>query len=50
MTKIRINCKFTLIEEGKTYRVISEIYQLGNKRVVEQLMSQYRRKQCLIEF
>ncbi|MCB2296144.1 imidazolonepropionase [Clostridium algoriphilum] len=44
-----INNVLTLIEEGKSYREISEIYQLGDKRVVEQLMNRYRRKQRLLE-
>lgn len=44
-----INNVLSLIAEGKTYREISEIYQLGGKRVVEQLMGRYRRKQRLLE-
>jgi hypothetical protein len=44
-----INNVLTLIADGKTYREISEIYQLGDKRVVEQLMGRYRRKQRLLE-
>jgi len=44
-----INNVLTLIADGKTYREISEICQLGGKRVVEQLMGRYRRKQRLLE-
>jgi len=44
-----INNVLTLIAEGKTYREISEIYQLGDKRVVEQLMCRYRKKQQLLQ-
>ena len=44
-----INNVLTLITEGKTYSEISEIYQLGGKRVVEQLMGRHRKKQRLLE-
>lgn len=38
-----------LINEGKSYREISEVFQLGDKRVVEQLMNRHRRKQRNLE-